>query len=76
MAESTSNIVAKKPRAKTDEALTKSTSHETTSKDTTAIIVHTTSSRHTTINFAPLEVVTKAKVKEMIGLAMHNFAEK
>ena len=28
------------------------------------------------INFAPLEVVTKVEVKQMIGLAMDNFAEK
>ena len=58
MDESTPNIVPKKPKAKADKALTKSTSYEATSKDATAVIVHTTSSTPTPTNFAPPEVVT------------------
>ena len=42
VAESTLHIVTKKPKDKVDEAPTKSTSHEVTSKDATAIIVHIT----------------------------------
>lgn len=76
VAESTLHIVTKKPKDKVDEAPTKSTSHEATSKDATAVIVHTNTSGPNPINSAPLEVVTKAEVKEMIGLVMDYFTEK
>lgn len=40
------------------------------------VTIHSITSGPTLINFAPLEVVTKTKVKEMIRLAMENFSEK
>lgn len=40
------------------------------------VTIHSITSGPTPINFAPLEVVTKTKVKEMIRLAMENFSEK
>lgn len=76
MAESTPIIVAEKPKAKVDEAQIESISHEATSKDTMDIIVYITSFGPTPVIFAPPEVVTKAKVKKMMELAMNNFAEK
>ncbi|KAG5001421.1 hypothetical protein GmHk_U059367 [Glycine max] len=77
MVESTLVIIVEKPKKDTEnEAPTKSTSHEATSKDATAVIVHTNTSGPNPINSAPLEVVTKAEVKEMIGLVMDYFTEK
>ena len=75
MVETTPVIVAMEPKAKANEVPTESTSHEATSKDATAVIIHATSSGPTPINFSPLEVVTKTEVKKMIRLAMDSFAE-
>ena len=76
MDESTLVIIVEKPKAKGDEAPIESTSHEDTSKEATTIIFHTISSGSTPINFAPPEIVTKIKVKKIIGLAMNSFIEK
>ncbi|KAG4915193.1 hypothetical protein HKD37_19G053251 [Glycine soja] len=64
------------PTNKVDKAPTVPTSHEATSKDTTAITIHTTTFGPTTINFAPSKVMTKVRVKEIIRLVMDNFANK
>lgn len=66
--------IVETPMEKANEAITDPTSHKATSKDTTVVIVHTTTSWSTPINYAHLEVVTKYEVKDMIGQAMDNFA--
>ncbi|KAG5020154.1 hypothetical protein HKD37_06G016755 [Glycine soja] len=76
MVEITPVTIVMEPRPKANDAPTESTSYEATCKDSTAVIIHTTSSGPNPINFAPSNVLTKIEVKEMIGLAMDNFVEK
>ncbi|KAH1205940.1 hypothetical protein GmHk_16G046518 [Glycine max] len=76
MAKSTPIPTAEMPKDKENVAPTESTLHEATSIKATVVTVHTTIYGPTPINFSPPEVMTKAKVKEMIGLAMDSFAEK
>lgn len=74
--ESTLILAIVNPKDKVNKAPTVPTSHEATSKDTTAITIHTTTFGPTTINFAPSKVMTKVRVKEIIRLVMDNFANK